>query len=134
MKNRTSQYSFQKKQTLSARQIVVLLLSGALIGILNGFFGGGGGMVCVPILEKVLKLPNKCAHATAIMVIFPLSLFSAFVYVLNGFVKTVPLLIVASGVVVGGVLGSFCLKWLPPKAVRAIFALIMLVGGIKLVL
>jgi hypothetical protein len=30
-----------------------LIVSGIAIGIVNGFFGGGGGMVCVPILEKL---------------------------------------------------------------------------------
>ena len=42
--------------------------------IFGSFFGGGGGMVCVPILQKVLFLESKQAHATAIAVIFPLSL------------------------------------------------------------
>ena len=83
-------------------------------------------MVCVPILEKVLKLPNKHAHATAIAVIFPLSFISAIIYVFNGYVKTFPLLIVGIGVILGGTLGSFCLKWFPPKAIRIIFAVIML--------
>ena len=32
-----------------------LILSGLTIGIVNGFFGGGGGMICVPLLEKILK-------------------------------------------------------------------------------
>ena len=31
-----------------------LILSGLTIGIVNGFFGGGGGMICVPLLEKIL--------------------------------------------------------------------------------
>ena len=116
------------------KEKLILLASGAVIGTLNGFFGGGGGMVCVPILEKVLKLDNKHAHATAIAVIMPLSLISAFIYVFNGYIQTFPLLVVGGGVVVGGILGSFILKFLPPKAVRIIFAIIMFAGGIKLIL
>ncbi len=127
-------FSYQDKKTLSFKQKIWLLLSGSIIGLLNGFFGGGGGMVCVPILEKVLRLPNKQAHATAISVIFPLSLISAFIYVFNGYIENFPLLIVGIGVLFGGVLGSFCLKWLPPKAVRIIFALIMLAGGIRMII
>ena len=112
----------------------ILLLSGAFIGFLNGFFGGGGGMVCVPILEKVLSLDSKHSHATAIAVIFPLSLISACIYVANGYIKTMPLLTVGLGVVAGGILGAFSLKFLPPKVVQIMFALIMFAGGIKLIL
>lgn len=111
----------------------LLLLSGAVIGILNGFFGGGGGMVCVPLLQKVLKLDAKSSHATAIVVIFPLSLISAFIYVYNGYIKSFPLLTIGLGVVFGGLLGAYALKFLPPKAVKIIFAIIMFVGGIKLI-
>lgn len=111
-----------------------LILSGIFMGFLNGFFGGGGGMVCVPILQKVLKLDAKKSHATAIMVIFPLSLVSAFIYVIGGHLSSLPLLTVGCGVVIGGVLGAFALKFLPPKAVRIIFALIMFAGGIKLII
>ena len=45
-----------------------------------------------------------------------------------------PLVTVGLGVVVGGILGSFALKLLPPKALRVIFALIMLAGGIRLII
>lgn len=134
MKTLSRQATFQKNRPLTAKERLFLILSGAAIGVLNGFLGGGGGMVCVPILESVLHLTNKDAHATAIFVIFPLSLISAFIYVFNGYIKTTPLLIVTAGVVLGGVLGSFCLKWLPPKAIRVIFALIMLAGGIRLII
>lgn len=123
-----------KKGQTNLKQHLLLLLSGAAIGILNGFFGGGGGMVCVPILERVLHIDNKQSHATAIFVIFPLSLISAFVYVFNGFVQTFPLIYAGLGVVCGGILGAFCLKWLPSKLVRVIFALIMLAGGIRLLI
>lgn len=111
-----------------------LILSGTFIGFLNGFFGGGGGMICVPILQKVLNLDSKKAHATAIAIIFPLSLISAFIYVYNGVIQSLPLLATTIGVVSGGLLGAFALKVLPPKAIKIIFALIMFVGGIKLII
>ena len=116
------------------KQKLILLLSGAVIGALNGFFGGGGGMVCVPILENVLHLDEKRSHATAIAVIMPLSIISAFIYVYNGYISSLPLLIVGAGVVLGGVVGSYILKVLPPKALRVVFALIMLAGGIRLII
>lgn len=124
----------KKEDKMSAKEVCVLLLCGAIIGFLNGFFGGGGGMICVPLLENVLHLGSKYSHATAIVIIFPISFISAIIYLLSGTLETLPLVTVGLGVVVGGILGSFALKLLPPKALRVIFALIMLAGGVRLII
>ncbi len=122
----------EKGEKLSFKKKVILAVCGAVIGFLNGFFGGGGGMICVPLLEKVLQLPNKYSHATAIAIILPISFVSAVIYCLNGNVEAVPLYTIGAGVLVGGIIGSFALKFLPSKAVRVIFAIVMLAGGIRL--
>ena len=112
----------------------MLLLLGGMIGFINGFFGGGGGMICVPTLEKALKLDNKRAHATAIAVIFPLSLISCAIYIFKGSIQSLPLLTVGLGVLAGGIAGSISLKYIPSKVLRIIFAIIMFVGGVRLVI
>ncbi len=118
----------------SWKKKIMLVLLGGIVGFLNGFFGGGGGMICVPTLEKGLGLDNKRAHATAIAVIFPLSLISCAVYIFKGAIESLPLLTVGLGVLVGGIAGSFALKYIPSKTLRIIFAVIMLVGGIRLII
>ncbi len=127
-------FSTKKEEKLSVKEVSLLILCGAIIGFLNGFFGGGGGMICVPLLENVLHLESKYSHATAIVIIFPISFISAIIYLLSGSVETIPLVTVGLGVVAGGILGSFALKILPPKALRVIFALIMLAGGVRLII
>lgn len=111
---------------------IILAICGSLIGFVNGFFGGGGGMICVPLLQNVLHLPDKYSHATAIVIIFPISFVSAVIYCLSGHLEIVPFATVGAGVVLGGILGSFALKFLPEKAIRIVFVLIMLAGGIRL--
>lgn len=118
--------------SLPARKKFVLAVCGAIIGFVNGFFGGGGGMICVPLLQKVLHLSEKYSHATAIVIIFPISFVSALIYTFTGHLEFVPFLSVGVGVVLGGILGSFALKFMPEKAVRIVFVLIMLAGGIRL--
>lgn len=116
-------------------QKTLLLVSlGGVIGFLNGFFGGGGGMVCVPSLEKVLNLDNKRAHATAIAVIFPLSVVSCAIYIFKGAIESLPLLTVGLGVLLGGIIGSIALKIMPGKAIRIVFAFVMLAGGVRLLI
>ena len=113
---------------------IIIALCGALIGLINGFFGGGGGMVCVPFLENVLKMKTKYAHATTLCVIFPLSLVSSIVYIGKNHVDLFTLIIITLGALVGGILGAFLLKKLNSKWVRVIFALLMLGAGIKMVI
>ena len=116
-------------------QKTLLLVSlGGVIGFLNGFFGGGGGMVCVPSLEKVLNLDNKRAHATAIAVIFPLSVVSCAIYIFKGAIESLPLLTVGLGVLLGGIIGSIALKIMPGKVIRIVFAFVMLAGGVRLLI
>ncbi len=90
-------------------------------------------MICVPLLEKVLHLQNKYSHATAIVVILPISFVSALIYCLGGHIETIPFATVAAGVLLGGIVGSFLLKFLPSKIVRIIFVVIMFAGGIRLI-
>ena len=133
-KQKTSKKDNQKHKKSQIGKKIMLLLLGGMIGFINGFFGGGGGMICVPTLEKALKLDNKRAHATAIAVIFPLSLISCAIYKFKGSIQSLPLLTVGLGVLAGGIAGSISLKYIPSKVLRIIFAIIMFVGGVRLVI
>ena len=134
MKSQKKKKNVEDKEKLPLSRKIILAICGALIGFVNGLFGGGGGMICVPLLQRVLHLPDKYSHATAIVVIFPISLVSAIIYCLSGNLEIVPLATVGVGVVLGGVVGSFALKFLPEKIVRVIFVLIMLAGGVRLII
>ena len=48
------------------------MLAGAAAGLTNGFFGGGGGSVLVPMLTRVCGLDQRRAFATSVAVILPL--------------------------------------------------------------
>lgn len=113
---------------------IYLILSGMAIGIVNGFFGGGGGMVCVPILEEVLKIDNKKSHATALAVMLPIGLSSALVYLFRISMDWYMFGFVVAGFVTGGFLGALLLKRLKGKIVRIIFILIIFSAGVKMLI
>lgn len=104
---------------------------GALLGAINGLFGGGGGMLAVPLLAAEGLKPVR-AHATAIAVILPVSLVSGIVYALHGFTPLHVLLPTALGVIFGGYLGAKLLGILPERAVMAIFSLLMVAAGVRM--
>ena len=91
-------------------------------------------MICVPLLEKVFRLRPKIAHATALVVIFPISFVSALIYCLNDHIDFVRFSIVGSGVFLGGFFGAILLKRLPEKLVKIVFIALMIFGGIRMIL
>ncbi|MFQ8758592.1 MAG: TSUP family transporter [Intestinimonas sp.] len=59
-------------------------VAGGLAGIANGFFGGGGGMVLVPLLTARCGLDQRRAFATSVAIILPLCVLSSVIYLFRG--------------------------------------------------
>lgn len=112
-------------------QRVKKFLCGVSVGAANSLFGGGGGMIAVPALIKT-GMEEKRAHATAILVILPVSLISFIIYVFRGFYDGNVLIPTALGVSFGGMVGAQLLGRLPVKAVNLIFAVLQAAAGISL--
>ncbi|MFA6667552.1 MAG: sulfite exporter TauE/SafE family protein, partial [Bacilli bacterium] len=115
-----------KKLKYGFWQYIIIIFCAIFVGFANGFWGGGGGMLCVPILTFLYKVEDKKAHATAIFVILPISIISALIYAINGDFSLEPTLITTIGAVVGGIIGSLLLRKMPDKIIRVIFGVIMI--------
>lgn len=114
--------------------VFVKLITGALIGFVNGFWGGGGGMICVPILMQIIKLPEKKSHATTLLIMLPLSVSSLVVYFLGGSLQIMEALKIGLGFVLGGVIGAIILKFINNVWLGIIFSVIIIAGGVKLLI
>ncbi len=110
----------------------VMIAGGGIIGFINGFFGGGGGMICVPLLQKALKRDTKASHASAIAIILPISVVSAITYIIGGSFDLWVTVKAGVGVIVGGILGALLLKKLNSGIVNVVFSLLMIAAGVKL--
>ena len=106
-------------------------LCGGLVGIANSLFGGGGGMLAVPLLEQT-GYKEKEAHATAILVILPISFFSFIIYSFYGLCNFSVLIPTSLGVSVGGILGARLLGKMPVKTVRICFMVLQCLAGLFL--
>lgn len=108
------------------------MLIALAIGFVNGFFGGGGGMLLVPLLVYMAKLPEKQAHATAIPIILPISIASGITYIIKGVFDLNAFIPISIGVVAGGIAGALLLKKLPPFVTGVVFAVLMIISGVRL--
>ena len=106
---------------------------GIAVGVVNGMFGAGGGMLAVPLLKKA-GLNQKEAHANAIAVIVPITVVSAVAYIIKGNVKITDALIFLPTGIIGALLGTYCLKKLSPVWLKRIFGGFMVYAGIRLLL
>ena len=107
------------------------ILCGAGVGLASSLFGGGGGMLAVPLLEK-FDCTTKQAHATAILLILPIAGASVILYILRGLYDVSVCIPVALGVTLGGLLGAKLLGKLPMRLVRWIFILLQAAAGVYL--
>ncbi len=126
------------------KELFIYAGTGLAVGALNGLFGAGGGIVAVVLLRAAAKYTgdeNGCraeearrAHATSIALIFPLSIFSAWMYISSGNVAPGDVAAYIPGGILGAALGAALLKKISPKWLKRIFALFMLYTAYRLML
>lgn len=98
---------------------------------MNGLLGTGGGILAVSILKKQNLEQNK-AHATAVGLMFPLSLISLLIYwqkegefLSNYWIYFIP-------AVLGSVVGAFLLKKIKAEKLRLLFAVLIFYSAVRL--
>ena len=107
---------------------------GYFAGIVSGLLGVGGGVINVPTMNLVSKVPVKVASATSNFIIGVTAAASASVYLLRGDVHPLlaaPLII---GVAGGALLGTRVLKVTPPTRVKVAFGILLAAMSLLMIL
>lgn len=105
-----------------------------MTGFLNGFFGSGGGTVAVPAMERFLKIAPHKAHATAIAIILPLCIVSAFVYFGGLQVDYLTVIIISLGGMAGGYIGAKLLCKVSANWLHKIFGFFMVAAALRMII
>src|SRR6266852_978745 len=107
---------------------------GYFAGIVSGLLGVGGGIINVPTMNLVSKVPVKVASATSNFMIGVTAAASASVYLLRGDVHPLlaaPLII---GVAAGALLGTRVLKVTPPTRMKVAFGILLAAMSLLMIL
>lgn len=107
-------------------------LRGMLIGLLNGFFGSGGGVVAVPILEKECSANE--AHATSVALIFMLSLVTAVSYGISGELDYIGALEYIPWGILGAVSGAIFLKKIKSQWLKRLFGGVVTAAAVRMLI
>lgn len=107
---------------------------GLAAGVANGLFGSGGGTIAVPAMAFLLDEDEHKAHATAILIILPLTLVSTYFYIAGHYVDWNITWKAMVGGVAGGIIGAFLLNKCPSRLLRKIFGIFMIAAAVRMIL
>lgn len=109
-------------------------LAGGAAGLANGLFGGGGGMVLLPILSRWGGLSARRLYATCVAVIFPVCAVSAAVYLWRGGFDLTAALPYLVGGLGGGWVGGKLYGRVSTALLKWVFAAFLCYAGVRYLL
>lgn len=122
-----------KKKDLEGTEVKfnypMILLEGAVVGVLTGLVGAGGGFLIIPALVLLARLPMKMAVGTSLLIIAVKSLVG-FLGDISEQIIDWNFLAIFSGFAIGGILiGSFTSKFVSAGKLKGAFGWFVLVMG-----
>ena len=122
------------ENTQRIKKKILTGIFGFATGLVNGFFGSGGGMLAVEALEQN-GLDSRQAHASSILLILPLSIVSTLTYFSKNHIPlSADHIALLGGAAAGGILGALLLGKLSSKWIDRLFTGLMLLSGIRMLL
>lgn len=117
-------------------QLGSFLITGLVAGISSGIFGIGGGVIIVPILVLLLKLPQYTANGTSLVaLLLPVGLLGAIEYYKEGKIGPEHIkfgLLIAVGMFFGTYVGSRVAVSLSPQLLRKAFSVLLVALATRL--
>jgi uncharacterized membrane protein YfcA len=110
----------------------MMLMYGA--GLISALLGIGSGVLKIPAMDTVMRLPIKVSSATSNFMIGVTAAASAGVYFMRGSIVTEVAGPVACGSVLGAIVGARILLIVSNDRLRLLFVVILVVLGIQMLL
>jgi uncharacterized membrane protein YfcA len=108
----------------------MIILEGAVVGLLTGLVGAGGGFLIIPALVILSKLPMKMAIGTSLLIISIKSLIGFTGDLATREVDWAFLAIFSALAVAGIFLGSYLSNFIPGKKLKPAFGWFVLIMGV----
>lgn len=108
------------------------LLIGFGVGAFSGAFGVGGGIILVPVLVLLLRMQQKHAQATSLVMVSLAATAGFITYALAGFVAWIPAAFILIGGFLGSLLGSSVVKRTSDYRLQLGFGLLLVAVAVGL--
>ena len=117
----------------SKLKIPLIVLEGAVVGVLTGIVGAGGGFLIIPALVLFANLPMKRAVATSLLIIAAKSLIGFLGDVQNLAIDWTFLLTFTGISIMGIFIGIYLNKFIDGKNLKKAFGWFVLIMGIYII-
>ncbi len=108
-----------------------MIAAGGCAGLINGLFGGGGGMALVPLLCLLTDLGEREVFSASIAVILPICLVSLTITALSGTIPWSASLPYLIGSGAGGYLAALIGRHIPTRWLHRVLGILILWGGFR---
>ena len=105
-----------------------------MAGVLSGMLGIGGGLVQVPVMNLLMKMPLRAAAGTSSFMVGMTSVATAAVFYASGKIDPTVVAPAMVGVLLGSSLGSALTKRVKTQQLMALFLVIMVALSISMIL
>lgn len=129
-----SNHPEEDKSQIQRFNYPLILIEGAIVGILTGLVGAGGGFLIIPALVLLSKLPMKEAVGTSLVIIAAKSLIGFLGESNDTLIDWELLLSITTFAVVGIFIGSALSKKLDGEKIKPAFGWFVLLTGIYILL
>ncbi|OGS18048.1 MAG: hypothetical protein A3J83_06805 [Elusimicrobia bacterium RIFOXYA2_FULL_40_6] len=128
-------HCFKKKQDVdNSINVILLIFTGLIIGILQGMLGVGGGFLLIPVLVNFFCLPARVVIGTCLFVICPSSAYGALTHIIKGNVNFILVVLILSGSIIGTTIGSTFTSKLKGKKIRFYFIFLIIIAIIMMLI
>ena len=108
-----------------------MVIAGGCAGLVNGLFGGGGGMILVPLLGTLTDFENREIFNCSIAIILPICLVSLTATALTGTIPWADSLPYLIGSACGGFSAARYGQLIPAKWLHRGLGILIIWGGIR---
>lgn len=110
-----------------------LSIFGAIVGVLTGIVGLGGGYALVPGLLYLFRAPVYITMGTSLAVMVPMAIVGGVIKLSQGYVFIGAALLLAIGTIIGAQIGAATIKIFKPYTLKLIFGIYFLYVAIKFI-
>ena len=107
------------------------VLAGGGAGAVNGLFGAGGGMVLVPLLTGLARLPDDEVFPSSVSIILPICFVSLSVSLRNNSISWDTVIPYMLGSAAGGILAGLFGRRIPTLWLHRLLGVLILWGGVR---